>query len=431
MLRWSIRDLCVVTGAVAAGICVAKLDGNDAVGFCFGALTAFMAVGLAQQILFPAEPVDAGRIPVQGRRVCLGLILFCMVLAICGTYFGDLVPASPRLEQVAHDAYTDRVAAYLRIARALWICSLMLGALTAPGMVVATQAASTKRRRWARLGVSVVFVACFLCYVGVVLLWDWTAHLMMVDVAIHGVYSGAFQGPAVGSPHYIEWFGRSPQQLDEFVRWQVFSWPLLLLALVLTISRSQSRDRSVAGTVFTAIIVISLVTPAAINAIWLSGGAASHVLPVMIAESPPGLAMSVWPFLLLALYLTTRRVVVVHASPSPDRHRAYWSDHVVVGWLFVAIGVCAVVDSSNSAASTFKTLIESLAHPQYGAALVFLTPYGFYWLWRRRQAGGSMTGRWPQIGMRQLLLFPCILGLLLSTVALSIPFGIAAWYFGT
>lgn len=78
-LRWSVRDLFMVTGATASGICVAKLNSDAAVGFCLGVLTAFVATGLIQQILFPPEPVAAGRIPIQGRRLCLGLILRIVV----------------------------------------------------------------------------------------------------------------------------------------------------------------------------------------------------------------------------------------------------------------------------------------------------------------------------------------------------------------
>lgn len=40
------------------------------------------------------------------------------------------------------------------------------------------------------------------------------------------------------------------------------------------------------------------------------------------------------------------------------------------------------------------------------------------------------VARWPQMGTRQLLAFPLVFVLLVASMALSIPFGIASYHFG-
>lgn len=437
--RFSIATLFMFTAAAASGFLVFTWTGGSLDGFCLGALTAFIATGLAQQILLPPEPAGSSGLPALARRLALGLILVCLAMAVYRTQVPYVVP-SP-------NDYGDPQESLVQssLARPLWLLALFLGSMTAPGMAATPQSTAMRGSHWTRLAISATFLFLLFCYV-VYLVQMWAFIPALVDLGIEGMKFGMYQGPAVGTNQFVERFGKSPGQLQEFVHWQILTWPVLVLSLVMVISQSRSSDRPDMRLACVMGCAAVLAAPAAINAGWLLRGPAHQLFPELAGtywhEPRPDFTMIPWLLLLISLYATTRCVVTNRDELSCTSYRAYWSDRRVVGWLFVAIGIHGLLElfegirGPSNALGLLTSVPEVLADlakyilasPEY-CYTVFFVPYGAVWLWRQRKSRVVSSERWPQIRSRQLLIFPCSLILLAFVITLCIPFGIATLHF--
>ena len=370
------------------------------------------------------------------------MVLGCLCIAIFRTCCPYNVPSLNDFGVPQEDIIASSVA------EPLWVFTLVLGALTSSGVAQTNSFNSSPARRHQHV-VMMVATAAILAYVAYVAT-QWALVTALVDIAIQGVKVGMNQGPAVDTPHFVAWFGRSPQQFDKFVTRQIWSWPLLLLALFVAVGASQTSKVTKRQRALLFGIVVLLAIPATLNAIWLSYGGAHQIFPEFVAtywsEPRPELAMTLPPLLLVTLYLTTRRVHVQHHDTDMEQ-RTFWCDRSIVGWLFIVMGASGFVSvfhdfySFNSTYDVFantsfleiaqsipQIICDILSYPEY-AYRIFLLPFGIGWLWRRRQSCSYVGERWPQVGTNQLLCFPVVLLLLFANIILSIPFGVAVFHF--
>lgn len=439
--RFSIQTAFLFTAAFACGFSVSRSNDGSVYEFCLGALTVFIAFGLAQQILWPPKSFNRSSLASTARRLCISLVLGCLCIAIFRAHCPYTVPSpndyGTRQEEVVASS----------VAMPLWVFTLVLGSLTASGFPSANQSSFLSWRRYHH-AFAVVVATVTLVYVAY-LAAQWAIITALVDIALQSVKVGMHQGPAVDTPHFVAWFGRSPQQFDEFVTMQIWSWPPLILGLFLAVGVSQTIVKPKRWLAFVFGIVGALAIPATLNGIWLSTGGALQIFPEFVktywSEPRPELAMISPPLLLVTLYLTTRRVHLEHHGADAEQ-QTLCCDRSIVGWLFIVMGVFGFVDVFRDfylfdstydvfdnaswlevAQSIPHIVSDMLSYPEY-AYPIFLLPYGIGWLWRRHRSGHNRGERWPQVGTHQLLCFPLVLLLLLASIILSIPFGVAVYH---
>ncbi|MEL6109153.1 MAG: hypothetical protein AAFU85_24360 [Planctomycetota bacterium] len=430
--RFTIQTLLVLTAAFAMGWSFRFWTGGGLVEWCLGGLTTFVAVGLVQQAVAQGQPL--------ARRLALLLLLGCLAwgaFRACRPYS----VLTTNWEGIQEVVEVESLA-----ARSLWILSLVFGSLTSHGLLTDGSSRTTSRR-WFRFLVGALVIAGLICYI-VYLAHQWAFIPSLVDIAVHGVQLGHFQGPAVGTSQYVEWVGRTPEEFRTFVTLQTASWPLLIVALLLAIVVSQQTRTSKRWFIVANTVVVVLATPAIVNGVWLLNGGLRQIFPLFVdtywADPRPELILFAPTLLLLTLYFTTRRSKAIPSETEEPMPQAVAGDSVVVGGLFTAIGATELyqiirepwwmdgrfedMEWSEIIRSIPSFVGDLLSYPEY-AYPVLLLPYGVSWLWFRFRARNRKLQRWPHFGTRQQLCFPLILALLTLFVVLNLPFGIAILHF--
>ena len=439
--KFSISALLVFVAAFASGFSVASWAEGGVYEFCMGALTVFIGIGLIQQVISPAESGVENRLASNTRRLCLIFILGCLCIAIFRAHSPYVVPTPNDLGEPQEETVPSSVA------QPLWVLSLVLGSLTA--RLRSSRQSLFSSNRFCGSTLKLLFLTGFLVYLSY-LAYHWAIIPALVDIAIQGLQIGLQQGPAVGTSDFVQWFGRNPTDFQQFVRRQILSWPLLVLALFTTVAASQANTEK-KSRLTSLLLVVALASPSVLNAFWLFNGAAYRLFPEFIDsywDKPrPELPMIMPPLLLIVVYLTTRRVQPLNSQESHMR-RQYWCDSSIIGWLFVVMGSFGSVSVYRElqGADPFRQAFEDMtwlefvqsiplvmsdvfAYPEY-AYPCFLIPYGAGWLWRRRKISNFDAVRWPQFGRNQLLYFPLVLLTLCGCIVLSIPFGLALYHVG-
>ena len=428
----------MLTAVFACGFVVARLKADEFSTFSFsglllGSLTALVAVGLIQQIFSPDDG-EGGTFTFITRRLCLAFILFCMGLA----FYLDQHP----LQEFEPEVYlpgVDDPAPYA-IAYPMWLFSLVLGALTAPWMNgparVGESTTSPMRRIVSFVSTVAIIVYGFvsLCGIGLV--------PALIDIAIQGVEAGRFQALTVGTDDYVDWFSRTPEQLEHFVDIQMASFPPLFLAGIVAVYQSQRLARSTMVTLLTLVLIAILSIPAINNVAWLYQSGARQTFPTLVdtfwQEPRHDLQWAVIPLLLTALLLTVSRTNQFATKSDQDSVFAVASDHILVGWLFISVGIMEVVSVYQETTEynwftgktieitqrLWWTLSTCLGDFEESLGPIFVA-FGCIWIWRKWRHDGTNLSRWPQPQPHHLVWFPVISILLSLIVVLLIPFGIA------
>ena len=444
--RFTIQSLFLLTAGIASGFGLMRAADGGGFLFCLGAVTVYIAAGLVQQVIAPLRPDSPRHGAARIRILCVCTMLSCLGLAVF-RFLASLATPVPNDSGKEYEAVVGST-----IALPLWVLTLLLGSLTSLSWSRCSESTRNAFSLWGRRIISALVSFALLFYI-CCLAANWTLVPALVDIAIHGVKVGIHQGPAAETSLYVHWFGRNPQQFERFLRYQLYTWPLLALSLFFASGASQSLHRNRRQVVSILGVVAVLALPAVFNAVWLISGGARQIFPELVqtywSVNRSEIALTVLPLVLLTLYLTTRRVHLPNLLPAELDKRTLCCDHLAVGWLFIAMGCFGFMDTlramyyvdSFSDFEAFPTWIEAtqmvpqviadfLSSPEY-AYPAFLFPYGVSWLWRQRQrqSQSSSVARWPQFGTHHLLYFPVILMLLTASIILIIPFGIALWHF--
>jgi hypothetical protein len=279
----------------------------------------------------------------------------------------------------------------------------------------------------------------------------WATITVLVDIAICGIKVGMHQGPAVGTEHYVAWFGRTPRELHEFIHRQFWSWwPLIgaLLLAVLSASRSPVSSRRVS--VLPVFLVAILALPAVFNLAWMIDGHAENLFPEYVTSfwNEPRYDLSLAPLaiVLLSIYLTTRGGHHAIDGQQETISVRYWIDGRLTSLSFALAAFAFVLyDFQSTVRETLEWyLTESgfwetvyiscyvvceltISYPEYSWS-VFLAFYSVGLVWRSWKAPGESTTRWPRVEGRHLTWLPIVMALLALAITLTLPYGIAAFY---
>ncbi|MEM9589313.1 MAG: hypothetical protein AAGA03_18680, partial [Planctomycetota bacterium] len=395
MYRFSIRTISFLTLAIAFGLAFFRQADDQStaphglLGTLLGSLTFVLGFGLVQQIIRPPEPravVDVTYLQAILRKLVLGLMLTGLVTGMLGTY---------RFGIWSYEADPSRFSNSdaLEVGYPLWHFSLMLAALTSPWMSRPHFSQPFARGpfamvcQWATsigLLLYLMFVACKEMTV-----------LMLVDVAINGVQIGMHQGPAVQTPAYQDWFGRTPGQWRSFVDWQCLTWPPLLAALMLLLWRQNRRPA------LWRVLILALALPGFINFARLASGELVLLFPEFannyVAPSLVHIFTNMLLAFLVVLFVATRSESSFPAaatSVEQPRQYLYTSDHPLVGVTLMAIGFLHSIqlyrdmEGVSFGAFDWWSLATYLEAPEYLYGALML-PLGLQWLWRRFRVGST------------------------------------------
>ena len=314
MFRFSIRQLMLITVSIAAGLVlsgtVAPSDVNvDQVlesrlmAFLLGMISLLLSVGLVQQICWPPPSSNTTAGQRTFRRFCLALVLCGIFLGVYRTCipYPDSMPAASQSNQ--------NTTINSELALPLWFFSLTLAMMTAPwnsGMTSSGLAGPTKTQNRMRHKVVSAAVAVGVFIYCLALTSELAFIHTLVDIAIQSLFNGVSQGPAVGTPHYVEQFVRTPQQFRDFFQWQIFTWPFALVACFGLIGWGATLKSR-----WWCLVLVVFVTPACVNLCWLVSGQAKSIFQIQASvweESSIPDAMLLGPCcLLVVVLLATRR----------------------------------------------------------------------------------------------------------------------------
>jgi hypothetical protein len=440
--RFSVHGLFVLTAVFAVAITLANMRDGGVSDYCLSALTSLIAVGLVQQVVLP-EGLNQ-RTPGQGvlRRLCLLLILACLGFFV----FRALTPYQVVDPLLFGDTQIHEVSS--EAAEPLWIFCLLLGSITAPWMSLPVESIQQKRNRLRSALISVAVTGSLYFYLATVLR-DAMIIPALVDIAINGVEVSQAQTDSALTSHYVEWFGRTPNEFRQFLEYQYLMWPMLCFATILLVSICQRNVQSAAKIVLLC-AAVALAIPAVINVAWLSNGAALRLFPRMVNNywNDISLDLVMMPFgiALLTMYFGTRRAGSSVAVDSNLEPRRYASDSVFVGIFLMAAGVGGIVDaisdyldlrnspewlpfipgllsSPDPGGELFAVLGDTLLYPHYSYQSLLL-PCGLYWLWRRLRFPSNRNGeRWPQVDSHQAFYLPILFVAVALFIVASVPFG--------
>ncbi|MEM9645562.1 MAG: hypothetical protein AAF989_11275 [Planctomycetota bacterium] len=436
--KFSLQTLVMLTVAFAVGFAVLRAQNGEAFDFLLGFLTALIGGGLLQQVIRPSSR-DGKSVPAMAsRRIGLLLIIAAMCIAI---HHGVSPYEISLIDWEGNWVVETRES---NLAVPLWVFTLLLGSLTANGLMRVNDP-TTARQRAIRLVITGLTAIVF-CIYAMILVREWTFIAALVECAVFGVQVGLLQPASVNTEHYVFWFGREPQLFDRFINYQLVSWPMLLLSLVLAVGAAQGTFRRFWTVVLQGLSVL-LTVPAILNIWWLADGNLHSLFPQLTTtyweQDRPDFAWMLFVTLAtLTFYLSTRRVRVREVKqhePSSD----CWIDHSLVGWTFIMMGLLGIRDSLRidtldaaydllSIASHWREIPE-IAGERFEELFLyveyqlpaFLFFFGVWWLWQRRRNVHKPSARWPQVRRLQWLSMPWIFLLLATNIIMCIPFGIA------
>ena len=443
---FSLRTLLLLVVVLAIAAAILRAGERGFIDISRALLTGIVFVGLIQQVLQPAGADGRSKVQILCRRLCLLTILaslgFSVVYALIQSEFDD--------ETSAH------LFGHLKWSEAselVWCFCLLLGATTAPWLGLPDQHTKSTRRPLTSYAIS-TGVVLSLCLYFVAVLRDSIMIVSLVDIATNTVELSLPQPAAWQSPHFVEWFGRSRSEFNQFLVRQYQSWPLLVIGIISVVVAARSKFRAL-PTAMLVLASVALALPAVLNLWWLYDGAAERLFPHLIKSTwlrtPTDMVLIAFAIVLLAFYFATRRFDWSAATVSHEPKWAIASDSIFVGILFVAVGFGGVIEVINEYWRTYTqtdlgvimSLIrgdgegqilfralgngirDAILYPHYYYEVLFI-PYGVHWLWcRRKFAARQGYLRWPQVGLRQALLMPLLSCLIAILVAASVPFGLA------
>ncbi|KAA1260151.1 hypothetical protein LF1_26900 [Rubripirellula obstinata] len=432
MFRFSIRQLMLMTASVAAGFVMSRSASDDQVldsrlmAFLLGMISLLLAVGLVQQIIWPPVSLNATAGQQTLRRICLSLILLGIVLGVyrtCIPYPASVIAPNQPLENETVNS---------ELALPLWYFSLMLAIMTAPWFSGVAGRSKNHSQVLGKITSTVVFITVLVYCVAMT--FSTTYSFSLVNTEVDAVFDQLSQRNAVGTTHFVEYFDRTPKQFRDFVQWQAITWPPALLACFGLIGwGSTVKSR------WWLLALVILITPACVNLCRIVGSQAENVFPIqtkaILGNPIPDAMLLGICFLLVVMRLATKRPEIHLAGDQPNalERETYASDHGLIGWALMAIGVLAIIGLRQKYVG-FGTLgYYEMLHAGYNPEVIvgpLMLFVGMQWQWRRFRFQEAAQERWPCIGNRQYLLIPLVGFVLLVTAVTSIPFGVAMLHIG-
>lgn len=431
--RFTTRSMLVFMSSIACGFAMARLRGHWLEDFFRGMLTAYVGIGLVEQIIATGLSPQS-RILNLARNAILTLILLSIVASIVHIYLPYQVSTRS----------SDEVATIKSLlAPSLLDVTLILGLLTTPWMSFSTDAGHAPVPGRMRIALN---ASAFVMYsAGLIVLTPFSVMILaFVDISIFGIHLGRQQWGTTGTPNFVREVTRSDALFGQFVTFTLWSWPLLIIAFSIATWRSQIDTASRKVTVVWLVAVLLLSLPSLANLSWLLAGGAHRLFPELY-ESMNSLVVPDWHLALLlcfmiAVYSATRytdRVCMDTESDSIIPETDFSSDSGLAGLAMLVLGAIETYDAlrfamrmSDSLSEIGMNAMEFVIYEPRIFLNVLQILFAVNWLWHRTFRNDIPCERWPQPQMRHTFWCPLIFGIFVTLVLLAAPFGISFWNAG-
>lgn len=439
--RFTTRTIFVFMFAVACGCAVASLQGLQLAGFIRGVLGALIGIGLMEQIVSRENLAGESRWSNVARKAILSLLVVALLISVARMYFPYHVPKAGR----------DEVATITsKLAPRMFDTVLFFGMLTSHWMTSRFQSRRAPRASRFFLALNSLSLASGIVAF-VVMAPIWVMILALVDIAVQGIHLGRAQSGTTGTPNFLFEVTRPDVLFRRFANLQLWSWPLLLVALVIATWRSQIRSTSRRMTIAWFVIALLLSVPSLICLAWFLDGGGQRLFPELLEcikpETIPDRSLAILVCFLIVIYLTTRRSScesLAGRENAPHETTMFSNDSFWIGPAMIALGGTVLVSTlvmtfrmtltfalpDGDLFQILQFFIEAmLTEPDFHFSLMQVC-FGVNWLWRRYMYASESAPRWPQPQSQHLLWGP-VIALLFAALFTLLPwFGISVWHTG-